>query len=65
MNYTVKGNAIENYVKKENISAYEFCKRFNLDVKTYDKIVCGKKVKLTTLFVLANKMQLSLNAFLA
>lgn len=65
MNYTVKGTVIENYVSENRISAYEFCKRFNIDVKTYDKILRGEKVKLTTLFVLAHKMNLSLNSFLA
>ena len=65
MEYIVKGTEIENYVSNRGITAYEFCKRFNIDVKTYDKIVCGEKVKLTTLFVLASKMGLSLNAFLA
>ncbi|GEM_PF-2760979 len=65
MEYTVKGTAIENYVSQHGISAYEFCKRFDIDVKTYDRIVRGEKVKLETLFVLSHKMNLSLNSFLA
>ena len=65
MEYTVKGTAIENYVSEHGISAYEFCKRFDIDVKTYDRIVRGEKVKLETLFVLSHKMNLSLNSFLA
>ncbi|MBQ6728113.1 MAG: hypothetical protein IJQ87_04150 [Clostridia bacterium] len=65
MEYTVKGTAIENYVSENGISAYEFCKRFDIDVKTYDRIVRGEKVKLETLFVLSHKMNLSLNSFLA
>ena len=65
MEYTVRGTEIENYVSEHGITAYEFCKKFDIDVRTYDKIVCGEKVKLTTLLVLANKMGLSLNDFLA
>lgn len=65
MDYIVKGTAIENYVSEHGISAYDFCKKFDIDVKTYDKIVRGEKVKIETLFVLAHKMDLSLNNFLA
>ena len=65
MDYIVKGTAMENYMSAHGITAYEFCKKFDIDVKTYDKIVRGEKVKLTTLFVLAHKMDLSLNDFLA
>ena len=65
MNYTVKGTAIDNYIAEHGMSPYAFCKKFNVTVKTYDKIICGEKVKLATLFVLAHKMGLSLNDFLA
>ena len=65
MNYQVQGKAIEDYTAKHNISAYEFCKTFGIHTSTYDKIIRGEKVKLTTLFVLAHKIGLSLKDFLA
>ena len=65
MEYTVHGQAIKDYMSENNITKEEFCKRFDLHVNTYRDIMHGKKVKLTTLFVLAHKMNLSLNSFLA
>lgn len=65
MVYKVNGTAIENYAAAHGITAYDFCKQFGISVKTYDEIVRGEKVKLTTLFVLAHKLGLSLNDFLA
>ena len=64
LEYFVKGDPIEKYVKENNISAYEFCKRFHIGITTYDKIICGKRVPLTTLFVLARNMGVSLYDFL-
>ena len=62
--YTVKGDALEKYVQENNLTAYEFCKKFGIGLTTYDKIICGKRVQLTTLFVLARKMGLSMYDFL-
>ena len=64
VDYKVKGDVIKNYVKEHGISAYQFCKQFKIGVKTYDKIVSGEKVGLTTLFSLARKMNVSLYDFL-
>ena len=64
MNYEVSGEPIKNYLAENNITAQEFCKKFDLKTNTYNNIVHGKKVKLTALFVLAQKMNLSLNDFL-
>ena len=65
MKYQVTGTAMERYMSENGITASEFCKKFDIDYRTYDKIVCGEKVNLTTLFVLAHKIGLSLNDFLA
>ncbi|MBO4251945.1 MAG: hypothetical protein J5911_04735 [Clostridia bacterium] len=65
MIYKVHGNAIKNYVTTNGITAEEFCDKFDLPTNTYKNIMAGKKVKLTTLFVLSQKMHLSLNSFLA
>ncbi len=65
MEYTVKGTAMENYLYTNRITPVEFCKKYQIDYRTYDKIVRGEKVQLTTLFVLAHKIGLSLNDFLA
>lgn len=65
MDYQVTGTALEHYLSERGITADDFCKQINLDVRTYDKIVRGEKVGLTTLFVIAHKIGLSLNDFLA
>ena len=65
MEYQVKNNAIKDYLSENNITAEEFCKRFDLPANTYKNIMREKKVPLTALFVLAGKMKLSLNSFLA
>ena len=65
MDYQVTGTKLERYLSEKRITAEEFCKQVNLDVRTYDKIIYGEKVNLTTLFVLAHKIGLSLNDFLA
>lgn len=65
MEYTVKGTKLEHYLSENGITVDDFCKQMNLDVRTYDKIIRGEKVGLTTLFVLAHKIGLSLNDFLA
>ena len=65
MEYHVHGNAIKEYIARNDIIAAEFCKRFALPVNTYKNIIRGKKVPLTALFVLSHKMNLSLNSFLA
>ena len=65
MNYQVTGTALERYLSERGIAADDFCKQMRLAVKTYDKIVRGEKVSLVKLFVLAHKIGLSLNDFLA
>ena len=65
MEFKVSGDPIRNYMAENNVSAEEFCKKFDINAYTFNNIVNGKKVKLTTLFVLAHKMDLSLNSFLA
>ena len=65
MIYQVNGSALVNYVKENNLTAYEFCKKFGIKTHTFNKILHGKKVPLTTLFILSHKMNLSLNSFLA
>lgn len=65
MEYTVNGTAIERYISENKMLPCDFCAQTGIDVRTYDKIVRGEKVSLTTLFVLAHKMGLSLNDFLA
>ena len=65
MIYKVKGIKMENYLSEHGLVPSDFCKKFDIDFRTYDKIVCGEQVKLTTLFVLAHRLGLSLNDFLA
>ena len=65
MVYQVNGSTLVNYVKENNLTAYEFCKKFGIKTATYNQILHNKKVPLTTLFVLSHKMNLSLNSFLA
>lgn len=65
MEYKVTGEPIKNYMAENNVSAEEFCQKFDIKDYTFNSILNGKKVKLTTLFVLAHKMNLSLNSFLA
>ena len=64
MEYQVTGTVLERYLSEHGITAYDFCKKYNLDVRTYDSIVRGEKVGLTTLFVIAHRIGLSLNDFL-
>ena len=65
MIYQVDGSVLVNYVKDNHITAYEFCKQFGIKTHTFNKILRGEKVPLTTLFILSHKMNLSLNSFLA
>lgn len=65
MKYTVDGTALIEFVKDNNLTAYEFCKKYDVKISTFNKIVHGKKVPLTTLFILSHKINLSLNDFLA
>ena len=65
MEYDITSKPIEDYMTKNGISAEEFRIKFDLNTTTYDKIMRGEKVGLTKIFVLAHKMNLSLNDFLA
>lgn len=65
MQYQITGTALERYLSERGMLPAKFCKETHIGTKTYDKIVRGEKVGLTTLFVLAHKIGLSLNDFLA
>lgn len=65
MNYQVTGAKLEHYLSERGIAADDFCKQMHLNVAVYDKIVRGEKVGLVKLFVLAHKIGLTLNDFLA
>ena len=65
MEYDITSKPIEDYMTENGISAEEFRIKFDLNTTTYDKIMRGEKVGLTKIFVLAHKMNLSLNDFLA
>ena len=65
MNYQVTGTKLERYLSERGIAADDFCKQMHISAQTYDKIIRGEKVSLVKLFVLAHKIGLSLNDFLA
>ena len=65
MFYKVTPKPINDYLAENDISAKEFCEKLELETNTVKKIIRGEKVGLTKLFVLAHKMNLSLNDFLA
>ena len=64
MFYKVTPKPINDYLTENDITAKEFCEKFELETNTVKKIIHGEKVGLTKLFVLAHKMNLSLNDFL-
>ncbi|MEG9429869.1 MAG: helix-turn-helix transcriptional regulator [Christensenellaceae bacterium] len=65
MDYQITGTALERYLSERGMLPAKFCKEMHISTNTYDKIVRGEKVSITTLFVLAHKTGLTLNDFLA
>ena len=65
MTYTITGKPIEDYLEKNGLEKKAFMLKFDLNPTTYGKIMRGEKVSLTKIFILAHKMNLSINDFLA
>ena len=53
MNNHVKTQIIIDYLKNNNMSKTAFCKKCNLSVKTYEKIINGEDFKVVALFKIA------------
>ena len=56
MNNNVNTQIIFEHLKNNNLSKTAFCKKCNLGVKTYEKIINGEDFKIISLFKIARQL---------